>query len=176
MMLDGLPALGVSQSLLHQVTYSDTARRPRGPAQKLMSQSLLHQVTYSDGAPKRRKKSCYRCLNPFYIRSRIPTEIPKDRKIQRGMSQSLLHQVTYSDKITEIRFGLRQLCLNPFYIRSRIPTFFGHKRFLRWLLMSQSLLHQVTYSDGHRLLGRADLDRDVSIPFTSGHVFRQEFG
>ncbi len=39
--------------------------------------------------------------------------------------------------------------------------------------MSQSLLHQVTYSDPRLLSDFVAFWNNVSIPFTSGHVFRQ---
>ncbi len=112
----------MSQSLLHQVTYSD--RLPNGKLIEIawMSQSLLHQVTYSDKGS-----------------DESPVPSPK-------VSQSLLHQVTYSD----IGEGF-------------LPIIKA--------VVSQSLLHQVTYSD--RVRYPTDGRRGaVSIPFTSGHVFR----
>ncbi len=64
----------MSQSLLHQVTYSDDMKEEkRKGGIDWPSQSLLHQVTYSDYAYK------------------------KGLPILK-VSQSLLHQVTYSDK------------------------------------------------------------------------------
>ncbi len=162
----------MSQSLLHQVTYSDNvAGKHRYKGEKvsipftsghvfrrlhkswaneklIVSQSLLHQVTYSDAG-----------LNKEIVDS-------------IRVSQSLLHQVTYSDAENgSMPAGLERVsipftsghvfrqwanrktsallvpCLNPFYIRSRIPT--------------TSVLRRV-----------AESAADVSIPFTSGHVFR----
>ncbi len=88
-----------------------------------------------------------KCLNPFYIRSRIPTDAGANpEQMQQMLSQSLLHQVTYSDGT---------FFMNYFVARA----------------VSQSLLHQVTYSDfWERVLSKRT--QDVSIPFTSGHVFR----
>ncbi len=112
-----------------------------------MSQSLLHQVTYSDKIIKTRKLPISRRLNPFYIRSRIPTPQKGMDSIEtKTVSQSLLHQVTYSDKDEKIFILFCQKCLNPFYIRSRIPT-----------------LKDVVPTNFGQV---------VSIPFTSGHVFR----
>ncbi len=136
-----------SQSLLHQVTYSDSERPPpRGnrptcvsipftsghvfrPGHEdwslrvyRMSQSLLHQVTYSDKTPAKKPDPLRRCLNPFYIRSRIPTIFAMIIATAIGMSQSLLHQVTYSDHVEKEFTVSKNQCLNPFYIRSRIPT------------------------------------------------------
>ncbi len=71
------PKANVSQSLLHQVTYSDEATREILVGDSDMSQSLLHQVTYSDSAIVNVKPFEGRCLNPFYIRSRIPTILKK---------------------------------------------------------------------------------------------------
>ena len=136
-----------------------------------------------------------KCLNPFYIRSRIPTPgkqfTPKGQasvsipftsghvfRREKSMldesanpvSQSLLHQVTYSDYGNCAASVVLPHCLNPFYIRSRIPTIVGDLIFDK-KLMSQSLLHQVTYSDLIQI-GEISFSFDVSIPFTSGHVFR----
>ncbi len=97
--------------------------RPMRLGARCMSQSLLHQVTYSDmKTVKGFRCSCAKCLNPFYIRSRIPTGIPQRFSRQKKASQSLLHQVTYSDFDLSCSKGPQNQCLNPFYIRSRIPT------------------------------------------------------
>ncbi len=98
-----------------------TQVRPSAPP--AMSQSLLHQVTYSDVAVKWDESFDSKCLNPFYIRSRIPTRQLSDMvDLSAVMSQSLLHQVTYSDQ-------------------------YPNDGLLQKRQMSQSLLHQVTYSD-----------------------------
>ncbi len=219
-----VPSPKVSQSLLHQVTYSDIIVLGVLSAGFIMSQSLLHQVTYSDKGNVLRLVFRSRCLNPFYIRSRIPTHPatlepewiirkvsipftsghvfrlvrPQDGRTPRHkclnpfyirsriptkrgpprekmfliMSQSLLHQVTYSDfAAPDTKAEIRQ-CLNPFYIRSRIPTLAARFLGRNWFRMSQSLLHQVTYSDSREARGTPGPGRGVSIPFTSGHVFR----
>ncbi len=164
----------MSQSLLHQVTYSDLGWDFPDPSNtRYVSQSLLHQVTYSDYLTTVRQLfNRIKCLNPFYIRSRIPTL--KDETATRAgdvsipftsghvfrrtaflpttsgvsMSQSLLHQVTYSDLL-------------------------GMAAEVDAAQMSQSLLHQVTYSDNSKPKRQHFYVR-VSIPFTSGHVFRPQ--
>ncbi len=62
----------------------------------MLSQSLLHQVTYSD-IIKKDWAALVEGLNPFYIRSRIPTGFDDFYETDFEVSQSLLHQVTYSD-------------------------------------------------------------------------------
>ncbi len=140
-----------------------------------MSQSLLHQVTYSDEANVASLRKLRACLNPFYIRSRIPTWFVLLLQRSTGnlvsipftsghvfrlldtnpeatiyeMSQSLLHQVTYSDPLSPI-------------IKAKPKK------------KSQSLLHQVTYSDRISFADFKISNKKVSIPFTSGHVFRQQ--
>ncbi len=80
-MSSGSNWLGSSQSLLHQVTYSDSFANLKERRDNMVSQSLLHQVTYSDTPSKREDRLIKsRCLNPFYIRSRIPT-LPQSEKI-----------------------------------------------------------------------------------------------
>ncbi len=90
------------------------------------------------------------------------------------MSQSLLHQVTYSDPISIRTRSKTANCLNPFYIRSRIPTGLLAILAILALQVSQSLLHQVTYSDSRGQRENQLTSFCVSIPFTSGHVFRLE--
>ncbi len=137
----------MSQSLLHQVTYSDFCLSEFSEQVRLVSQSLLHQVTYSD---KDFLRFCVQaaCLNPFYIRSRIPT-FPRPFHRVRGFCLNPFYirsriPTIYNNSETRRKAE----CLNPFYIRSRIPT---HRS---WTLWSPGTRH-------------------VSIPFTSGHVFRQ---
>ncbi len=134
----------MSQSLLHQVTYSDDALQ-QGRIRRMVSQSLLHQVTYSDA-----------------VKVEAPIPAP-DVSIPFTSGHVFRQQ-------SQIRTSVIGSCLNPFYIRSRIPTGIG-PRIGYGLTKSQSLLHQVTYSDSistHPSTGK----ESVSIPFTSGHVFR----
>ncbi len=187
---------------------------------ELVSQSLLHQVTYSDYVGPY-GPTVRLCLNPFYIRSRIPTRgyfnlwfiskryvsipftsghvfrhcliIGPSNKVT--VSQSLLHQVTYSDVIGMVKWWYPEGVSIPFtsgHVFRRallvlfadeigdvsIPFTSGHvfrptpaTPATPATKVSQSLLHQVTYSDS-RSPGPQTQKTDVSIPFTSGHVFR----
>src|SRR6266568_5145313 len=112
-MLLAAHASGTSQSLLHQVFGSNQAHR-RGKEQghlvsipsssglrfqllnsrfslRASSQSLLHQVFGSNTTTSAAKRGI-KCLNPFFIRSSVPTEGPRQGD-REGRSQSLLHQV-----------------------------------------------------------------------------------
>ncbi len=138
------------------------------------SQSLIHQVIYSVYAAARRQRTGRKAgLNPLFIRSSIPLlesssihggssesqslihqviysvlgEMPREREMTRRRSQSLIHQVIYS-------------------VMRRIK-----KRF-KITAESQSLIHQVIYSVG-KISARFAAGRDfVSIPYSSGHLFR----
>ena len=136
-----------------------------------MSQSLLHQVTYSDSASVT-EKSRLGCLNPFYIRSRIPTSISLSLSLCPAKSQSLLHQVTYSDSRQPQRISGQCMCLNPFYIRSRIPT-----KPVIFSVQQSTCLNPFYIRSRIPTAGRGrsgEGNTNVSIPFTSGHVFRQQ--
>ncbi len=115
--------------------------------QEVSSQSLLHQVTYSDNSWLLRPDLSFTCLNPFYIRSRIPTS----RNTKRNTGKMIVSIPFTSGHVFRQRWReneeIRGRCLNPFYIRSRIPTFGNTARNGSGVRMSQSLLHQVTYSD-----------------------------
>ena len=135
-----------------------------------MSQSLLHQVTYSDLPNFRPISFRPKCLNPFYIRSRIPTSGGDGYDDLGSVSQSLLHQVTYSDTVEHAAQPGNRQCLNPFYIRSRIPT-------STTMTKKRKRDVSIPFTSGHvfrHLHRRSSLRRFglVSIPFTSGHVFR----
>ncbi len=163
----------MSQSLLHQVTYSDwQLEKSESHRRELVSIPFTSGHVFRPGLIRALRRFHSSCLNPFYIRSRIPTP-------------SIYHANS-----------IHTNCLNPFYIRSRIPT--AIKRDGEWvpyevsipftsghvfrprelmaralfLLLSQSLLHQVTYSD-EKKMAVIIVNIDVSIPFTSGHVFRR---
>ncbi len=145
---------------------------------------------------KRRRRRIFRCLNPFYIRSRIPT---RDRASQaacsksvsipftsghvfrRGSSssgprlpepsQSLLHQVTYSDRRRPRFVRERPSSLNPFYIRSRIPTFRSDEEGVFEECLNPFYIRSRIPTWGKDHAWR--IAKLVSIPFTSGHVFRR---
>ncbi len=211
----------MSQSLLHQVTYSDR----KSPVERLgapdMSQSLLHQVTYSDVAGYTRVVQIIGCLNPFYIRSRIPTKtllhlakegnyvsIPftsghvfrqerkKHERTQRsGVSIPFTsgHVFRQSKQFSRLPNG--KCRLNPFYIRSRIPTMWRENEEIKGRCLNpfyiRSRIPTTGRSRGYMASGKClnpfyirsripttkikpslDVKVDVSIPFTSGHVFR----
>ena len=104
-------------------------RRPAAsPCQPLGLISPVNPRILTSGHVFRLKKketdpNSWKGLNPFYIRSRIPTDETCGTVTQSpGLSQSLLHQVTYSDPLWQPGTETSRKCLNPFYIRSRIPT------------------------------------------------------
>ncbi len=188
----------MSQSLLHQVTYSDkviifiiapsnsnvSIPFTSGHVFRLKGRALRRilgmpvSIPFTSGHVFRRgnitivEGGLLECLNPFYIRSRIPTEKNGSFSNPGGMSQSLLHQVTYSDLIRGnqevaeamvsqsllhqvtysddrfsfnegVDYGMSQSLLHQVtYSDSISPNIL--KRTISW---SQSLLHQVTYSD-----------------------------
>ncbi len=115
-----------------------------------MSQSLLHQVTYSDSRLNYGKRLSIWCLNPFYIRSRIPTEGAPAGRGGPGNRVSI-----------------------PFTSGHVFRQLIEEGERLRQQEMSQSLLHQVTYSDKMEITVAPGQSPHVSIPFTSGHVFRR---
>ncbi len=222
-------SLGATPGVSIPFTSGHVFRRPDrvgGKRSGSVSQSLLHQVTYSDFQIELSSPDSRRCLNPFYIRSRIPT-------IRNGYLIQEIHRVSipftsghvFRPEYVQCKLADSYGCLNPFYIRSRIPTrnssgvfrdvfrvsipftsghvfrpgrpkfassipmpvsipfTSGHVfrprtviAYILVLIMSQSLLHQVTYSDHRPQAGGSQRRISVSIPFTSGHVFRLSEG
>ncbi len=190
------PRSWMSQSLLHQVTYSDFTKG-NGSFDQAMSQSLLHQVTYSDTSwhwewlatactvsiPftsghvfRPRRKSGLRSPKssvsiPFtsghVFRPRRKSGL-RSPKSSVSIPFTSGHVFRHSVSMVSMQ---QEKCLNPFYIRSRIPTKIM-KQAIITILVSQSLLHQVTYSDKENAKRRGSESEIVSIPFTSGHVFR----
>ncbi len=163
----------MSQSLLHQVTYSDVTptKEPKlltGVSIPFTSghvfrrffdhlfqhKGLVVSIPFTSGHVFRRRTQLhrqplrFRSLNPFYIRSRIPTipglVEPGDRcKVSIPFTSGHVFRHAGPKETA----APAAACLNPFYIRSRIPTP-GKKKFPEFSLqVSQSLLHQVTYSD-----------------------------
>ena len=116
----------------------------------IVSQSLLHQVTYSDSNRRLAREPLNRCLNPFYIRSRIPTRVPRHpTKFSFSVSIPFTSGHVFRQWSRSSATVVARGCLNPFYIRSRIPTAYVEADAANtW--KSQSLLHQVTYSDNAR--------------------------
>ena len=135
----------VSQSLIHQVCYSDVEEQSFimegervaipyssgllfGPVVMKSgnsfgrSQSLIHQVCYSDTFEKAVDTVVVLCRNPLFIRSAIRT--CEKRSIGRGniSSQSLIHQVCYSDTRLYERIESDMSSRNPLFIRSAIRT------------------------------------------------------
>ena len=111
-------------------------------------------------------------LNPLFIRSSIPFGAQSDRDTQCNVSQSLIHQVIYS--VARGRFlspRSRRVCLNPLFIRSSIPLIakLGTPASRE---LSQSLIHQVIYSVPNKWICLTTGLTLVSIPYSSGHLFR----
>ncbi len=163
----------MSQSLLHQVTYSDTLLSERGASAPFLSQSLLHQVTYSDWvsgtlrAPKKHVSIPFTSGHVFRppallggLRRRLDVSIPFTSGHVFRLSDYL------SDENTIV------IGLNPFYIRSRIPTW--HNKELRcrdkWCLNPFYIRSRIPTKSWRSASGTRKV---VSIPFTSGHVFRR---
>ncbi len=192
-----------SQSLIHQVIYSVRCEINASPEFKFLgSQSLIHQVIYSvtmgsQKGPFMRIKS----LNPLFIRSSIPLSARATYGRRFLRSQSLIHQVIYSvllrplcgckmimagsqSLIHQVIYSVARTIegpdeegragLNPLFIRSSIPFLPGKKGYE----MSATPV-SIPYSSGHlfrsgcrNFAGTAT--RDVSIPYSSGHLFRFE--
>ncbi len=93
------------------------------------------------------------------------------------LSQSLIHQVIYSVGFIKSAFRIIHPGLNPLFIRSSIP-FRKRAGHLRPALSAVS----IPYSSGHLFRSSAFLmnwrnaPRPVSIPYSSGHLFRYKQG
>ncbi len=87
----------VSQSLFHQVNDSYTFMGEEKLKSIKPSQSLFHQVNDSYIFPVMLAGRSQPRHNPFFIRSTIPTNMERSKRIQKlTESQSLFHQVNDS--------------------------------------------------------------------------------
>ncbi len=138
------------------------------------SQSLIHQVIYSVFWHIREEaRATYGVSIPYssghLFRSFSSLFLPQ---ICSFVSQSLIHQVIYSVRPhTERSTRLQTSSLNPLFIRSSIPFFCRDYALRKDRVLSQSLIHQVIYSVGVRLIKTVS-PTGVSIPYSSGHLFR----
>ncbi len=139
----------------------------------LLSQSLIHQVIYSVDFCVPKSSRSMQGLNPLFIRSSIPFRVYRTNWILLGRwSQSLIHQVIYS-------VGSRRAITAPRSFVS-IPYSSGHlfrcgitaRNYGAEILLSQSLIHQVIYSVYFTLQLALSSPSQVSIPYSSGHLFR----
>ncbi len=193
--------MGRSQSLIHQVIYSVRCNTCQSILYDEQSQSLIHQVIYSVFILELKERAkalgvsipyssghLFRwmlpysfCitdpsgLNPLFIRSSIPfCKVRKGLNIQGYVSQSLIHQVIYSVYsfcITDPSADGQGL--NPLFIRSSIPLptpgtrsgpCCGHCLNPLFIRSSIPFLWQCNSYRQCKSL--------VSIPYSSGHLFR----
>ncbi len=111
------------------------------------SQSLIHQVIYSVPGKEEIRKQFGKVSIPYSSGHLFRSKILPDISIGCGGSQSLIHQVIYSVPDEEGSSQGSYPCLNPLFIRSSIP-FSGR---------------------AGRIAARS---AGVSIPYSSGHLFR----
>ena len=139
-----------------------------------LSQSLIHQVCYSDSRVRREVTIRQECRNPLFIRSAIRTltqgpRICKNHLVAIPYSSGLLfgHNVGFDDSF------LRMFCRNPLFIRSAIRTGRDGGRY------DASQLVAIPYSSGllfgpwlQRFENRHG--GSVAIPYSSGLLFGHE--